>query len=90
MVVSAGNRNALSSTRSPARMNEVITVSASEMTDVRWKQLELGYGAGHGPAVDLFAPGHNVTSCYKGGNDATEQMDGTSHVRDSISLHHRY
>ena len=59
-VVAAGNDNEDAKDTSPARMPEVITVGATTSTDTRalWSG---GHGSNWGPALDLFAPGDQIT-----------------------------
>lgn len=58
LVVAAGNDNADADATSPAHVREAITVGASNITDGR------AYFSNYGPAVDVFAPGVNVTSAW--------------------------
>ncbi len=55
---------------SPASVPEVLTVSATDITDRR------AYWANTGTCVDMFAPGVNVISTTM--NGSYDQMDGTS------------
>ncbi|KAJ7736573.1 peptidase S8/S53 domain-containing protein [Mycena maculata] len=70
-VVAAGNDDADACTYTPASSN-AITVGASTQNDER------AYFSNHGPCVDVFAPGLNVLSTFKGTLDATAVMSGTS------------
>ena len=56
IVVSAGNDNRDAKDQSPARVSEAITVGASTSWDAR-----AGF-SNFGPLVDLFAPGHAISS----------------------------
>ncbi|KAJ7698121.1 peptidase S8/S53 domain-containing protein [Mycena rosella] len=57
---------------SPASADKAITVGASTQNDER------AYFSNHGPCVDVFAPGLNVPSTFKGAPDATASISGTS------------
>jgi subtilisin family serine protease len=56
VVASAGNDNTNASNQSPARVDEAITVGASDDDDVRFVD-DSTHGSNYGPKVDLFAPG---------------------------------
>ncbi|KAJ7509585.1 peptidase S8/S53 domain-containing protein [Mycena galericulata] len=72
-VVAAGNDNADACNNTPGSAEKAITVGASTQSDER------AYFSNHGPCVDVFAPGLNVLSTFKGpGNDASATMSGTS------------
>ncbi|KAJ6575610.1 peptidase S8/S53 domain-containing protein [Mycena vulgaris] len=71
-VVAAGNDNADACGYSPASAASAITVGASTQSDAR------AYFSNHGPCVDVFAPGLNVLSAFKGAPDASASMSGTS------------
>ncbi|KAJ7103824.1 serine-type endopeptidase [Mycena epipterygia] len=71
-VVAAGNNNADACRFSPASADGAITVGASTQSDER------AYFSNHGACVDVFAPGLNVLSTYKGTSDASAMMSGTS------------
>jgi len=55
---------------SPARVEQVITVAASDINDTKWAY------SNYGAAVSIWAPGVNVISAIPGGG--TEPKDGTS------------
>ena len=57
---------------SPGSSPEVITVGASDRTD------EMAYFSNYGEALDIFAPGVDITSAWKGSNSATQTISGTS------------
>jgi subtilisin family serine protease len=70
--VAAGNDSYPAQYFSPARVTEALTVGATDSSDVR-----AGF-SNYGSAVDLFAPGVNVTSAWIGSNTATATISGTS------------
>ncbi len=84
-VVAAGNNNMDATAWSPARVEEVVTVAASDMNDAR------AYFSNYGRAVDLFAPGINVLSASFNNDDAAAYGNGTSaaapHVAGLAALH---
>ncbi len=71
-VVAAGNESSDACGHTPARIPAAITVGATGEDDARpvWSNF--------GACVDLFAPGHDVTSAGITGDDATETHSGTS------------
>ncbi|WP_438948954.1 S8 family peptidase [Streptomyces harbinensis] len=83
--VSAGGSNANAANYSPARVAEAITVAAIQSNDSR-----AGY-SNWGPAVDIFAPGTNITAAWHTSDTATNTISGTSmataHVSGAIALH---
>ncbi|MQA08796.1 MAG: S8 family serine peptidase [Pseudonocardiaceae bacterium] len=75
--IAAGNGNVVglpedAGTKSPARVEEAITVSATDNTDAKplWSNI--------GSVVDLFAPGVDITSTWNTGDEATNTISGTS------------
>jgi len=71
-VVAAGNDGADACLKSPARIDEVLTVAATDAADQRpaWSNT--------GPCVDLFAPGVQVTSSYVRSDTDQATGSGTS------------
>lgn len=70
--VAAGNESADAGNSSPARVEEAITVAASDDQDA---QAEF---SNYGSVVDLYAPGVDITSSWGTGDDATDTISGTS------------
>ncbi|TFK74715.1 hypothetical protein BDN72DRAFT_854009 [Pluteus cervinus] len=70
--VAAGNDNRDACAYSPAAAEQAVTVGASTLGDER------AYFSNHGECVDVFAPGLNILSTYKGGPGATATLSGTS------------
>ncbi|KAF9448260.1 hypothetical protein P691DRAFT_775538 [Macrolepiota fuliginosa MF-IS2] len=70
--VAAGNDNRDACSYSPAAAENAVTVGASTLGDER------AYFSNYGPCVDVFAPGLNILSTYKGGRKATATLSGTS------------
>ncbi|KAJ2918815.1 hypothetical protein MD484_g1584, partial [Candolleomyces efflorescens] len=64
VVVAAGSEARDARNRSPARVEEAITVGSSDFLDARMA------GSNFGDVVNLYAPGYEITSC--GYNDDTE------------------
>jgi subtilisin family serine protease len=58
--------------QSPARVREAITVGAVDSSDTP------ASFSNYGTAVDIFAPGVNITSAWIGSNSATNTISGTS------------
>ncbi len=69
---SAGNRNADACGRSPAGVQEGITVAASDINDRK------AWFSNWGTCVDLFAPGVDIPSAYNTGDTDTFVASGTS------------
>jgi subtilase family serine protease len=84
-VVAAGNSFSDASHFSPARVAEAITVGASDVNDIR------AWFTNFGPALDLFAPGVDITSSWFSADDATMVVSGTSmaapHVTGVVALY---
>jgi hypothetical protein len=71
VAVAAGNETQDACNVSPARTPSVVTVGASDMTDVS------AYFSNFGPCLDLYAPGDEIYSAKAGSKDGTI-MSGTS------------
>lgn len=78
VVVAAGNENVDASTESPARVEEAITVSATNSSDRRGSQPFGDFFANFGAAVDLFAPGVSIESTWFTSDTDTHYETGTS------------
>ncbi|KAI8137808.1 serine protease 1 [Fennellomyces sp. T-0311] len=70
--VAAGNDNRDACDYSPAAAESAITVGASTLYDDR------AYFSNYGPCVDVFAPGLNIQSIWRGSKYATNTISGTS------------
>ncbi|KAG7449973.1 uncharacterized protein BT62DRAFT_944586 [Guyanagaster necrorhizus] len=70
--VAAGNDNKDACSYSPASAEKAVTVGASTLSDDR------AYFSNHGECVDVFAPGLNIKSIYKGSEYAVATLSGTS------------
>ncbi|KAI9276650.1 serine protease [Phascolomyces articulosus] len=70
--VAAGNDNSDACNYSPAHAENAITVGASTLYDDR------AYFSNYGPCVDVFAPGLNIQSIWRGSPYATNTISGTS------------
>ena len=71
-VLGAGNGGVDASANSPARVQEAITVGATDSSDNRWSSSNFG------PLVDLFAPGVNIPGAAVTSDSATTTGSGTS------------
>jgi cerevisin len=82
--VAAGNDGMDACNYSPAASANAITVGATTMDD------RMAWFSNHGKCVDVFAPGHYITSTWIGSNVATNTISGTSmaspHVAGLIAL----
>ncbi|KAF2275330.1 subtilisin-like protease-like protein [Westerdykella ornata] len=85
-VVAAGNENQPASSRSPARSPEAICVGNVQQDLKRYGG---STGSNYGPAVDIFAAGTGIISAYRGSDNATWTLTGTSmaapHVAGLVS-----
>ncbi|CAO3684799.1 unnamed protein product [Umbelopsis ramanniana] len=70
--VAAGNDNRDACDYSPAASANALTVGASTVDDDR------AYFSNYGKCVDVFAPGLNIQSIYRGSKYATATLSGTS------------
>ncbi|KAI8876000.1 serine protease [Backusella circina FSU 941] len=70
--VAAGNDNRDACDYSPAAAELAITVGASTIADER------AYFSNYGKCVDVFAPGLNILSVWRGSKWATNTISGTS------------
>ncbi|QKW07598.1 S8 family peptidase [Streptomyces sp. NA04227] len=82
--VAAGNESSPTE-GSPARVEEAITVASSTKDD------EQSDFSNFGEAVDIYAPGTDITSAWNEGDDATNTISGTSmatpHVVGAAALY---
>ncbi|XP_033108187.1 aqualysin-1-like [Anneissia japonica] len=85
VVVAAGNDNANACYYSPARVDQAITVGATDSSDFR------SPFSNYGSCVDIFAPGSFITSAWWSSNTATSTISGTSmatpHVAGVAAVH---
>ncbi|MFH8344111.1 S8 family serine peptidase [Streptomyces sp. NPDC018045] len=70
--VAAGNESTDAGQGSPARVKEAITVASSTKTD------EQSDFSNFGSAVDLYAPGSDITSAWNDSDQGTKTISGTS------------
>ncbi|MFE5332458.1 S8 family peptidase [Embleya sp. NPDC056575] len=84
-VAGSGNDGANACDYSPGRLPEVITVQSSDASDRR------ASSSNYGTCTDLFAPGTNIVSAWKGDDTATRTASGTSmatpHVSGAAAIH---
>lgn len=71
-VVAAGNDRIDACDFSPARMDEVITVGASDIEN------KMAYFSNYGSCLDVFAPGFRILSASKEDDTSAVYMSGTS------------
>ncbi|RFU86821.1 S8 family peptidase [Streptomyces triticagri] len=83
--LAAGNESTDASTRSPARVEEAITVGATDSSDAA------AYYSNYGSVLDLYAPGSDITSAWNTSDSATNTISGTSmaapHVAGAAALY---
>ncbi|KAI1451337.1 subtilisin-like protein [Annulohypoxylon moriforme] len=77
LAVAAGNDNQNAANSSPASEPSVCTVGATTNADARASY------SNYGSVVDIFAPGSNILSTWKGGN--TNTISGTSMATPHIT-----
>lgn len=77
--VAAGNDNADSCNYSPAAAEKAVTVGASTLVDER------AYFSNYGTCNDIFAPGLNIPSTWKGSKHAVNTISGTSMASPHIA-----
>ncbi|MFE4449607.1 S8 family peptidase [Streptomyces sp. NPDC056796] len=77
--IAAGNAGALASSYSPARVTTALTVGATTRTDARASY------SNYGPAVDIFAPGSDITAGWNTSDSATYTGSGTSFAAPHVS-----
>ncbi|KAH7092670.1 peptidase 1 [Auriculariales sp. MPI-PUGE-AT-0066] len=84
VVVAAGNKNQDAAAWSPARVPSAITVGATKIDDDRWDS------SNYGPAVDIWAPGLQITSASNTNRTGSLSHSGTSqaapHVSGAVAL----
>jgi hypothetical protein len=78
-VVAAGNSNTDASGFTPAHVPSAITVGASTSTDGR------ASFSNYGTCLDIYAPGHQITSSWKDSNTQTRTISGTSMACPHVS-----
>ncbi|KAI0322107.1 peptidase 1 [Amylostereum chailletii] len=72
VTVAAGNYNSDAMNYTPARVPSAVTVGSMDIPDT--KRATSNWGT----AVDIFAPGGDITSTWIGSNTATNSISGTS------------
>ena len=77
--VAAGNDNADACNYSPAASKKAVTVGASTLADER------AYFSNFGKCTDIFAPGLNILSTWRGSKYATNTISGTSMASPHIA-----
>lgn len=70
--VAAGNDATDACRYSPAASELAVTVGATTIDD------SVAWFSNHGPCVDVFAPGRDITSSWIGSTTATNTISGTS------------
>ena len=94
VVASAGNNGIDACTRSPARVDEVLTVGATDQSDASatWTNSSGdARSSNYGACIDVYAPGKSIISAAPGGVIATATKSGTSmaapHVAGAAALY---
>ncbi|XP_071511541.1 aqualysin-1-like [Diadema antillarum] len=77
--VAAGNSDEDACGTSPARSGYALTVGATDNTDAR------AYFSNYGSCLNIFAPGVDITSAWKGSDSATSTISGTSMACPHVS-----
>jgi len=77
--VAAGNENDNACNYSPSRLSSVLTVSASDIDDLK------ASFSNYGSCVDLSAPGVSILSTWIGSNTALATLSGTSMASPHVS-----
>lgn len=77
--IAVSNSNAPASGFSPARVETALTVGATTRTDARATY------SNHGPLVDLFAPGSDITVSWATSDTATYTGNGTSFAAPHVA-----
>ncbi|MBA0050104.1 S8 family peptidase [Streptomyces sp. AJS327] len=70
--VAAGNEGTDAGNSSPARVEEAITVGATDDTDAQ------ASFSNYGSVLDIYAPGVDITGAWNTDDDATDTISGTS------------
>ncbi|GIZ46915.1 hypothetical protein CKM354_001002100 [Cercospora kikuchii] len=83
IVAAAGNDNIDARQISPANAEEVCTVGGTNINDERF--LLQGGGSNFGPALNVFAPGENITSYLHTGPGVAVPWTGTSFAAPAVS-----
>jgi subtilisin family serine protease len=76
-VIAAGNNGGDYHDTSPARVQEALTVGASDINDSR-SFFCCGQASNFGASLDLFAPGSGITSAWNGFDTDSNTISGTS------------
>lgn len=78
-IVAAGNETQDADNVSPARLQEVITVGATDIND------QVAFFSNFGTAVDVFAPGQDILSASPASDDAVQSLSGTSMATPQVA-----